>query len=225
LELRCLAHMMAKYDGGAYTNVVLNGDVHSVNQKAAGLPDRNSAKTFIYGFLYGAGSAKIGSIVGGTEKEGRALINKFMKATPALRELRIAVQETIYGKYIEDSNRNRIKIKEGKGHLLGLDGRKLSIRSPHSALNVLLQSAGALLAKQATVFLYQNLTIKGYKWGEDYAQVAHVHDEVQLIARKEIAEDVGREAVKSFQLAGEHFNFRCKITGEFKVGNNWADTH
>jgi len=225
LELRCLAHMMAKYDGGSYTNVVLNGDVHSVNQKAAGLPDRSSSKVFIYGFLYGAGAAKIGSIVGGTEKEGRALINKFMKATPALRELRIAVQETIYGRWIKDSNGNRIKIKEGRGHLLGLDGRKLSIRSPHSALNVLLQSAGALLAKQATVFLYENLTIKGYKWGEDYAQVAHVHDEVQLIARKEIAEDVGREAVKSFQLAGEHFNFRCPITGEFKIGNNWADTH
>ena len=209
LELRCLAHMMAKYDGGSYTDVVLNGDIHSVNMKAAGLPDRSSSKVFIYGFLYGAGAAKIGSIVNGTEKEGRRLINKFMAATPALKELKAAVAD-------------RVKTK---GHLLGLDGRVLPIRSPHSALNVLLQSAGALLAKQATVFLYENLTIKGYKWGEDYAQVAHVHDEVQLIARKEIAEDVGREAVKSFQLAGEHFNFRCPITGEFKIGNNWADTH
>ena len=209
LELRCLAHMMAKFDGGSYTDVVLHGDIHSGNQKAAGLPDRSSSKVFIYGFLYGAGAAKIGSIVNGTEKEGRKLINKFMAATPALRELKAAVA-------------HRVKTK---GFLLGLDGRVLPIRSPHSALNVLLQSAGALLAKQATVFLYENLTIKGYKWGEDYAQVAHVHDEVQLIARKEIAEDVGREAVKSFQLAGEHFNFRCPITGEFKVGNNWADTH
>ena len=209
LELRCLAHMMAKFDGGSYTDVVLNGDIHSVNMKAAGLPDRSSSKVFIYGFLYGAGAAKIGSIVNGTEKEGRRLISKFMAATPALKELKAAVA-------------HRVKTK---GYLLGLDGRVLPIRSPHSALNVLLQSAGALLAKQATVFLYENLTIKGYKWGEDYAQVAHVHDEVQLIARKEIAEDVGREAVKSFQLAGEHFNFRCPITGEFKIGNNWADTH
>ena len=209
LELRCLAHMMAKYDGGSYTDVVLHGDIHSVNQKAAGLPSRSSSKQFIYGFLYGAGSAKIGSIVGGTEREGRALINKFMKATPALKELKAAVAH---------------KVKT-KGHLIGLDGRVLPIRSPHSALNVLLQSAGALLAKQATVFLYENLTIKGYKWGEDYAQVAHVHDEVQLIARKEIADDVGKEAVKSFQLAGEHFNFRCPIAGEFKIGNNWSDTH
>ncbi len=209
LELRCLAHMMARYDNGAYTDVVLNGDIHSVNQKAAGLPSRNSAKTFIYGFLYGAGPAKIGAIVGGSEKEGRKLINKFMKATPALKQLRDAVGAAV----------------EKKGHLVGLDGRILPVRSSHAALNTLLQGAGALLAKQATVILYQNLTAKGYKWGEDYAQVAHVHDEVQLIARKEIADDVGKEAVKSFQLAGDHFNFRCPITGEYKVGANWADTH
>lgn len=209
LELRCLAHFMAKYDDAAYVDVVLNADIHSVNQKAAGLPTRNSAKTFIYGFLYGAGPAKIGAIVGGSEKEGRKLINKFMKATPALKQLRDAV-----GAAVEKNN-----------HLAGLDGRILPVRSPHAALNTLLQGAGALLAKQATVILYQNLTAKGYKWGEDYAQVAHVHDEVQLIARKEIADDVGREAVKSFQLAGDHFKFRCPITGEYKVGSNWADTH
>lgn len=209
LELRCLAHFMAKYDDGAYIDVVLNGDIHSVNQKAAGLPTRNSAKTFIYGFLYGAGPAKIGSIVDGTEKEGRKLINKFMAATPALKKLRDAVDATV---------------KSNK-HLIGLDGRVLPVRSSHAALNTLLQGAGALLAKQATVILYKNLTDKGYKWGEDYAQVAHVHDEVQLIARKEIADDVGREAVKSFQLAGDHFKFRCPITGEYKVGANWADTH
>ena len=209
LELRCLAHFMAKYDDAAYVDVVLNGDIHSVNQKAAGLPTRNSAKTFIYGFLYGAGPAKIGAIVGGSEKEGRKLINKFMKATPALKQLRDAVGAAV------TKNKN----------LVGLDGRTLPVRSPHAALNTLLQGAGALLAKQATVILYKNLTAKGYKWGEDYAQVAHVHDEVQLIARKEIADDVGKEAVKSFQLAGEYFKFRCPITGEYKVGSNWADTH
>jgi DNA polymerase I-like protein with 3'-5' exonuclease and polymerase domains len=73
--------------------------------------------------------------------------------------------------------------------------------------------------------LYENLTLNNLKWGEDWAQVAHVHDEVQLIARKELADYVGQEAVKSFQQAGEYYNFRCPITGEYKVGNNWADTH
>ena len=209
LELRCLAHYMARFDDGAYGDVVVNGDIHTQNQKAAGLPTRNNAKTFIYGFLYGAGPAKIGSIVGGSEKEGRKLIAKFMKATPAIKLLREAVSASV----------------KKNGYLKGLDGRVLPIRSDHAALNTLLQSAGAVLSKKATVILYENLTAMGYIWGVDYAQVAHVHDEVQLIARKEIADVIGREAVKSFQQAGEYYNFRCPITGEYKVGSNWADTH
>jgi len=209
LELRCLAHFMSKYDDGSYADVVVNGDIHTLNQKAAGLPTRNNAKTFIYGFLYGAGPAKIGSIVNGSEKEGRKLIAKFMKATPAIKLLRAAVAEAV----------------EKQGYLAGLDGRQLPIRSGHAALNTLLQSAGAVLSKKASVILYENLTLNDLKWGEDWAQVAHIHDEVQLIARKEIADYVGQQAVKSFQLAGEYYDFRCPITGEYKVGNNWADTH
>ena len=209
LELRCLAHFMAKYDDGAYGDIVVNGDIHSVNQASAGLPSRGNAKVFIYGFLYGAGSAKIGSIVGGDDKEGRRLIDKFMKATPALKLLKDAVTSAA----------------KDKGYLVGLDKRQLPIRSPHASLNTLLQGAGSLLAKQATVILYKNLTSNGYIWSKDWAQVAHVHDEVQLIAREEIADYVGKQAVKSFQQAGEHFKFRIPITGEYKVGNNWADTH
>jgi DNA polymerase I len=209
LELRCLAHYMAPFDNGEYADVVVNGDVHTKNQIAAGLPTLNNAKTFIYGFLYGAGPAKIGSIVGGSEKEGRKLINSFMKQTPAIKKLREAVAAAV----------------KQNGHLKGLDGRILPIRSEHAALNTLLQSAGAILSKEATVILHQILTTKGYVFGVDYAQVAHVHDEVQLIARKEIADEVGRAAVESFQRAGDYYKFKCPITGEYKVGNNWADTH
>ena len=209
LELRCLAHYMAKFDDGSYGEEVVNGDVHTANQKAAGLPTRNNAKTFIYGFLYGAGPAKIGSIVGGSEAEGKKLISKFMKATPAIKMLREAVVRTV----------------KTKGHLKGLDGRILPIRSEHSALNMLLQSAGAILAKKATVILYENLTRMGYVFGKDYALVAHVHDEVQLITKEEISTIVGQQAVTAFQEAGEYYGFRCPITGEFKVGQTWADTH
>jgi hypothetical protein len=209
LELRCLAHYMAKFDDGSYGEEVVNGDVHTANQKAAGLPTRNNAKTFIYGFLYGAGPAKIGSIVGGSEAEGKKLISKFMKATPAIKMLREAVVRTV----------------KAKGHLKGLDGRILPIRSEHSALNMLLQSAGAILAKKATVILYENLTRMGYVFGKDYALVAHVHDEVQLITTEEISTIVGQQAVTAFQEAGEYYGFRCPITGEFKVGQTWADTH
>jgi DNA polymerase-1 len=209
LELRCLAHYMARFDDGSYSDEVVNGDVHTANQKAAGLPTRNNAKTFIYGFLYGAGAAKIGSIVGGSEAEGKKLISKFMKATPAIKMLREAVVRSV----------------KTKGHLKGLDGRILPIRSDHSALNMLLQSAGSILCKRSTVILHENLTRLGYAFGKDYALVAHVHDEVQLITREEIAEIVGQQAVTAFEEAGAYYDFNCPITGEFKVGQTWADTH
>ena len=206
-ELRCLAHYMAKFDDGAYAKEVVEGDVHTANQKAAGLPSRNNAKTFIYGFCT-AGPAKIGAIVGGTEAEDE-LINKFLKSTPALKKLREAVSNAV----------------KKNGHLKGIDGRVLPIRSEHAALNTLLQSAGAVLSKKATVILYENLTELGYVWGDDYAFVAHIHDELQIQAREDIADIAGQEAVKAFEQAGEYYDFRCPITGEYKVGQNWAETH
>ena len=47
LELRMLAHYMAAFDGGDYGDQVVNGDIHTINQQAAGLPTRDDAKTFI----------------------------------------------------------------------------------------------------------------------------------------------------------------------------------
>ena len=89
---------------------------------------------------------------------------------------------------------------------------------------MLLQSAGSILCKRATVILYDTLTDMGYEFGKDWALVAHVHDELQIIAKKELAEIVGTQAV-AFEAAGEYYDFRCPITGEYKVGKNWAETH
>jgi DNA polymerase I-like protein with 3'-5' exonuclease and polymerase domains len=112
-----------------------------------------------------------------------------------------------------------------KGYLKGIDGRKLHVRSAHSALNTLLQSAGGLLVKQATVNIYDKLTANGYEWGRDWAMVAHVHDEFQLQVRKEIADEVAEMAVEAFRLAGRQFNWRCLVDGEAKIGETWAETH
>lgn len=209
LELRCLAHFMARYDGGAYAKVLLEGDIHTANQQAAGLPTRDNAKTFIYAFLYGAGDEKIGSIVGKGAAAGKKLKASFLAKTPALARLKEAVAAAV----------------KKNGHLKGIDGRILKVRSEHSALNTLLQSAGALLVKQATVNLYQELTRRGYEWGTDWAMVAHVHDEYQLHVRKEIAEEIAQVAVWSFQQAGRDFNWRCPLDGEAKLGANWKETH
>lgn len=215
LELVCLAHYMARWDGGQYARIIEEGDkdqgtdIHTTNQKAAGLPTRDNAKTFIYGFLYGAGDEKIGLIVNKGPKAGRRLKNEFLRKTPALKKLKEAIE----------------KVVKDRGYLIGIDGRKLHVRSAHSALNTLLQSAGGLLVKQATVNLYDNLSAAGYKWGTDWAMVAHVHDEFQLQVRKEIAEEVSEIAVRSFRQAGEQFNWRCLVDGEAQIGHSWAETH
>ncbi len=208
LELRCLSHFMHPYDEGRYGTIVCSGDIHTENQLAAGLPTRDNAKTFIYGFLYGAGDAKIGSIVGKDAKEGKKLREQFLRKVPALRRLR------------ED-----VVTAARRGYLIGLDGRRLAIRSEHAALNTLLQSAGALLSKIGTVILYQRLTDMGLKWGSDWAQVIHVHDECQIEGKTEYAETIGKEAVKAFEEAGRYFKFNCPITGTYKIGRNWAETH
>jgi hypothetical protein len=210
LELRCLAHYMARYDGGAYAKEILEGDVHSVNQHAAGLPTRDNAKTFIYAFLYGAGDAKIGEIIKAGAKEGKRIKEEFLRKTPALKALKRDVQAAY---------------KTKKGLLVGIDGRVLHCRSSHSALNTLLQASGALLVKKATVLLYQDLSTQGYKFGTDWSLVAHIHDEVQMLVKEGLEDHVGQCAVRAFQRAGEHFNWRCPTDGEFKVGNNWAETH
>lgn len=237
LELRCLAHFMALYDEGAYTKELLEGDIHTANQQAAGLPTRDNAKTFIYGFLYGAGPEKIGSIVGKGAAEGKKLIASFLDKTPALKKIREAIQKVaspvIYEKKAFKSKKTgEIKFKSERvpnpnfrGYLIGLDGRNLPVRSAHAALNTLLQSAGALISKKATVLLFQEMERRGYLWGTDWALMAHVHDEVQCWARPEIAEELGEVCVLAFEKAGEHFKFRCPITGEFKIGQNWYDTH
>jgi len=202
LELRMLAHYM---NDDAYTNEVISGDIHTANQKAAGLETRNQAKTFIYAFLYGAGSAKIGKIVGGSAKEGQKLIDSFLRNTPKLAKLREKV--------------GRLYAKKGK--LPGLDGRQLLVRSEHSAVNTLLQGAGAIVMKQAVVILYKKL-VKANIWHEFKA---NVHDEWQIECKEADAEKVGKLGVESIEEAGKILTMRCPLTGEYKVGNNWKETH
>ena len=202
LELRMLAHYM---NDDVYTHEVVSGDIHTANQTAAGLQTRNQAKTFIYAFLYGAGAAKIGSIVGGSAKEGQKLIDSFLRNTPKLKALREKVA----------------RIYAQKGWLPGLDGRKLLVRAEHSALNTLLQGAGAIVMKQALVLLAKEL--KRSKIPHKF--VANVHDEWQIEVEERYAEDVGNMGVLAIEEAGLVLDMRCPLDGEFKVGQSWKETH
>lgn len=202
LELRMLAHYM---QDDAYIYEVTQGDIHTANQKAAGLETRSQAKTFIYAFLYGAGAAKIGKVVGAGAQEGQKLIDSFLENTPTLDVLRKKVA-------------NICKLS---GSLPGLDGRRLHVRSDHAALNTLLQGAGAIVMKQALVLLdtrLQQLDI-------DYKFVANVHDEWQIEVAEDYADMVGKLGVRAIEDAGRVLNMRCPLTGEYKVGNSWKETH
>lgn len=202
LELRMLAHYM---QDDAYIYEVTQGDIHTANQKAAGLETRAQAKTFIYAFLYGAGAAKIGKVVGAGAQEGQKLIDSFLENTPTLDVLRKKVA-------------NICKLS---GSLPGLDGRRLHVRSDHAALNTLLQGAGAIVMKQALVLLDTRLQ----QLGVDYKFVANVHDEWQIEVAEDYADMVGKLGVRAIEDAGRVLNMRCPLTGEYKVGNSWKETH
>ena len=201
LELRMLAHYMNDYD---YTEEVISGDIHTANQKSAGLATRDQAKTFIYAFLYGAGDEKIGTIVGGGRKVGKTVKKQFLDNTPALKSLR-----------------ERVTLASKRGYLIGLDGRRIWVRSEHSALNTLLQGAGAIIMKKALVLLDKHAILKGI----DYKIIGNIHDEIQSEVYEKDAKVFGEIAVMAIKEAGEEFNLNCPLDGQYKVGETWQQTH
>ena len=201
LELRLLAHYMADEE---YINEIINGDIHTANQKAAGLESRDQAKTFIYALIYGAGDAKLGSVVGGNRESGKRLREQFLNNNPSFKTLREKVQRA-----------------SGKHWLKGIDGRKLLIRTQHAALNTLLQGGGAIVMKRGLAMLDSLISLNTF----DAKFVANIHDEWQMEVREDLAENVGRMAVDCIIKAGEYYNLRCPMDGEYKVGDNWSETH
>jgi DNA polymerase-1 len=201
LELRMLAHYMQDEE---YTDLILHGDIHTYNQNLAGLTMRDQAKTFIYALLYGAGDAKIGSIVDGNAKDGALLRHRFLEGLPAYEKL-----ITRIGKIAQT------------GSVPGLDGRRVRVRSEHAALNTLLQSAGAIVMKHALCIAVEKLATYGYP----YTLVAQVHDEFQVDVPEEYAQAVGAVFRNAIREAGRRLDLRCPLDGEYRIGNNWSETH
>lgn len=215
LELRALAGYMSRYDKGKYVKAAVSGDkkkstdIHSINMKALDIDNRDTAKTWFYAFIYGAGDMKLGLILGKGSRSGRASRQRFLKNVTGLQTLTTKVKETY----------------RRRGYLIGLDGRKLHIRSEHSALNTLLQSAGAVLMKKALVILDEKLKFRGLKAGQDYEFVANVHDEFQIEVEEKYAKDVAEESERAIRTAGEFFEFGCPLSATAKIGETWAETH
>ena len=216
IELRCLGHYLKDQE---WIDELLKGDIHWFNAQSFGLVERgtvkddnnpehkkarNTTKTLTYGVLYGAGAAKAGSIVGGNSSRGKKLIDSFINNTPGLAELKKKISKLM-----------------AKGHLPALDGRRVWVRSEHAALNTLLQSAGAIVAKQWLVESTKLLQEKGI----NAKLLAFVHDETQWEVKEDQAEEAARLIEQAATKAGEALGFRCPVDAEGKVGNNWRECH
>ena len=216
LELRTLAGYLKRYDGGVYAKAATEGtkesesDVHSLTKNALGISSRNQAKTFFYAFIYGAGNEKLGAILGGSAKRGKEGKQKLLSNISGLSDLTNKAKQTF----------------RRRGYLIGLDGRRLCVRSEHSALNTLLQSAGAILMKTALILLDKRLQLLGLEPGEDYEFVANIHDEFQIECKERYAKKfIGPEAEQAITRAGDYYEFGCPLSGTSKIGRNWAETH
>ena len=201
LEIRMLAHYMADEE---FINEIINGDIHTSNQKLAQLESRDKAKTFIYALMYGAGDEKLGNVVGGSKDDGRRARQHFFDNKPSFKSLR-----------------DRVQRASSKTYLKGIDGRKLYVRNQHSSLNTLLQGAGSIVMKKALIDLDLKLRLNTI----DYKFVANIHDEWQIEVKENQADFAGSLAVDSIIKAGEEFNLRCPLDGEYKIGGNWSETH
>ena len=221
LELRCLAHYLYRYDNGRYANAVLYGnkedgtDAHSLTLRSLGdlCKDRDVAKTFFYAFLYGAGDLKLGKILGETKPrrcvaKGKLARAKVEKGIKGLDKLKDSINKRL------DARQKKV----GRKWINGLDGRRVFIRSEHAALNSLLQSAGGVLMKKALVILDQKLK------GKDFWYLINSHDEVQIEVMDN-PEWYGKQMCDAMTEAGKHFKFNVEITGEYKVGKDWSETH
>lgn len=227
LELRALGAWLAYWDGGEYAKLVSTDgfDIHTHNAKLFGIYDgvgeinkatRNLSKSLVYALCYGAGAKKIGSLIvpDGDEdlmyKKGKQLIDTFYKNLNAIKELKNAIDKRI----------------DERGYLTGIDGRRLQIRSRHSALNQLLQSTGAILMKKATCFLYHELeNVHHLQHDKDWGFCAFVHDEWQVLSRPKHKELIALSAVEAIEKAAQFFDLKCPFTGEFRIGKDWAECH
>ncbi len=206
IEARCLAHYLWPFDGGSFAKEVIEGDIHTANQKAAGLPTRDMAKTFLYALIYGVGAEKLSKITG---MNGKKLKQTYFRNMPALAELIKRVTSKA----------------ESEGILKSIDGRPIKIRSPHSSLNFLLQSCGAIISKLWYNICYEDITRAGMVYGKDWTFLAHVHDEIQFSVRGSLSQQLAEIATEASKKAGKQLKMRIPIESEYKIGLNWAECH
>lgn len=231
IEARMQGHYLARYDDGEFIERVLHGnkddgtDFHSVNLEAckpSGLVTRDpGAKRLYYAYLYGAGDAKLGSIVREDRIKAGLSLPK-LKDKPLGSVVRKLLAKGMRGiDRLQDDLRKRIS----RGYIVGLDGRHIIVRSEHSALNFLLQGGGAVVMKLALVIFHFEAAV-AWEHGVDFAYCVNCHDEVQIECPPIISNEIGWAFADCIRIAGERLNLRCPLAGTASnAGANWKDTH
>ncbi|MCH8251913.1 MAG: hypothetical protein IID36_05615, partial [Planctomycetes bacterium] len=240
IELRCLGHYLAKYDGGTYAEMVINGDIHTFTMELLGLNvladpvalkkiNRNNTKRVEYAFLYGAGDYKLGLICQENAWDSKLPINFAALGLAPVKSL-AKVGAAIRAKLLIgidglDELVKAVQLRAELGQMRGLDGRILFIRSKHSALNTLLQSAGILTVK-GTISIYPGmLEDAGLVRGRDWNCNLWVHDELVMEGRPEVAEQVGAIVAQAFVDGSKLVGFRVPTAGKVQIGDSWAEVH
>ena len=206
IELRLLSHYLARYDGGRYKEILLNGDIHQTNADRIGIT-RRQVKTVTYAFLYGAGNIKIGHTYDPllsedkAKKKGKEIREAYVAAIPGLKELLEAVHKA-----------------SEKGYVRGLDKRKILVDSKHKSVNYLIQGSAAILAKRWMVIANET-PLKTPR------QLAFIHDELQFEVHPNEVNDLKFTLQHAALQAGEYYNLRVPIEAEAKSGPTWADVH
>jgi len=206
IELRMLAHYLARFDQGRYTKILLTGDIHATNAERIGV-SRRDVKTISYAFLYGAGNIKLGHTFDKqltdeqAKKKGAELRKAYVAAIPGLKELLEAVHKA-----------------SERGYVRGLDNRRILCDSRHKSLNYLIQGSSAIIAKKWLVLAHERLPA-------DTHQLAFVHDELQYETKKENIDELKNTLEDSARQAGEYYKLRTPIAAESKSGANWAEVH
>ena len=205
IELRMLAHYLARYDNGRYGDILLNGDIHQTNADKIGI-SRKLVKNVTYAFLYGAGDKKIGLTYDKllspkkAAAKGKEIRDAYVAAIPGLSDLLDA-----------------IKSAGDRGYVKSIDERKILLDSPHKALNYLLQGSAGVVAKRWLVIAHDNPYC--------CSQLAFIHDELQYECDPGHSEDLKSHLEVSAEHAGAYYNLRIPIAAEGKIGSNWAEVH
>jgi len=173
---------------------------------------------------YGGQPPTLAETVGCTLDAAQRMYDNFWSGNTALAGFREHVEREfrLNGTTINiPQKRGWVKQETKNGWIAGLDGRKIMIRSPHSAVNAKFQSGGSIIVKMATVFM--NKFIREQKL--DAHQIIHMHDEIQFEVAPSAIAALTDICHKSWRLAGEYFKLNVPIAGDVKVGKNWGDCH